>query len=80
MSLTCDLCNDAGRLRDGSACPWCNTTRWRADGHVFEMMRPKRQIWIRPSDRGAAPMSEVTDEKREGTSGAEIRTKGYPER
>ena len=34
MSVMCDLCNDAGRLRDGSACPWCNAMRWQTATNI----------------------------------------------
>jgi hypothetical protein len=59
MSVTCDLCNDAGRLRDGAACPWCNITRWQTVGSIEAVTRPKRQAWVRPSSQFATMHSEV---------------------
>jgi hypothetical protein len=47
MTALCEVCNGAGTLRDGSVCPRCDTTRWRAVGDAIEIARPKRQAWIR---------------------------------
>jgi hypothetical protein len=59
MSVTCDLCNDAGRLRDGAACPWCNMTRWQTVGSIEAVTRPKRQAWVRTSSQSDIVRSEV---------------------
>ena len=55
MTMLCEVCNGAGTLRDGSVCPRCDKTRWRATVDVVETGRPKRQAWIRAPHVEAGP-------------------------
>jgi hypothetical protein len=53
----CEVCYGAGTLRDGSVCPQCDKTRWRAAGDPIDIARPKRQAWIRaPRPADASPL------------------------
>jgi hypothetical protein len=47
MREACDLCADAGTLRDGSACPRCSLSVWRERDQTADITRPKRTVWIR---------------------------------
>ena len=49
MHEVCDLCGDAGTLRDGSLCPRCSMSRWQELGHTAVVTRPKRTVWVRVS-------------------------------
>ena len=49
MHEPCDLCGDAGTLRDGSLCPKCSMSRWQELGQTTVVTRPKRTVWVRAS-------------------------------
>ena len=49
MREACDLCGDAGTLRDGSLCPKCSVSRWQELGQATVVARPKRTVWVRVS-------------------------------
>ena len=49
MNQVCELCGNAGTLRDGEPCPLCSMSRWRQLGSEQEVVRPKRLAWVRPA-------------------------------
>lgn len=57
MHQTCEICDNAGTLRDGSPCPRCSNARWKQLGLIEEVARPKRIVWVQsvrpeiPGDR-----------------------------
>ena len=52
----CDLCGDAGTLRDGNPCPRCSSlSKWVERGEPVVLFRPKRIVWVRP-ERAFAPV------------------------
>jgi hypothetical protein len=53
----CDLCGDAGTLRDGNPCPRCSVSKWVERGEPVVLFRRKRIVWVRP-ERAIAPADQ----------------------
>ena len=65
----CDLCGDAGTLRDGNPCPRCSLSKWgeRVEEPVVRSL-PKRIVWVRP-ERAFAPVDQKGHTNRRSSRG-----------
>ena len=63
----CDLCADAGTLRDGNPCPRCSLSQWVERGNPIVSTRVKRIVWLGP-ERTIAPADLKTRENHRRSS------------